>query len=52
MPSGSSPLSVNASVWQTPVWVMLHQHFAGARRFDVDLDDLQRFACGEGDGGA
>jgi glutamate--cysteine ligase len=28
-----------------------HQHFAGARRLDVDLDDLQGFACGEGDGG-
>ena len=29
----------------------LHQHFALLRRGDVDLDDLQRFACGEGDGG-
>jgi hypothetical protein len=29
-----------------------HQHFTGARRFDVDLDDPQRFARGEGDGGA
>ena len=27
------------------------QHFAGLGRGDVDLDDLQRFACGEGNGG-
>ena len=29
-----------------------HQHLARARRFDVDLDDLQGLTCGEGDGGA
>ena len=29
----------------------LHQHFAGLRRRDVDLDDLQRLARFEGDGG-
>ncbi len=30
----------------------LHQHLAGLWRGDVDLHDLQRFARGEGDGGA
>ena len=29
----------------------LHQHFALLRRGDVDLDDLQRLAGTEGDGG-
>ncbi len=29
-----------------------HQHFARARRRDVDLDDLQGLAGGESDGGA
>ena len=28
-----------------------HQHFAGAWRLDIDLDDLQRLARPEGDGG-
>ncbi len=30
----------------------LDQHFALLRRGDVDLDDFQRLAGGEGDGGA
>jgi hypothetical protein len=29
----------------------LDQHFAGARTLEIDLDDLQRLSCLEGDGG-
>ena len=29
-----------------------HQHLAGTRRRDIDLDHLQRLARGKGDGGA
>ena len=52
MPSGSSPRQgerigvADAGVGDPD------QHFALLRRRDVDLDDLQGFACGEGDGGA
>ena len=51
-PSGSSPdererIGVAHAGVRDP-----DQHLALARRLDVDLDDLQRLAGGEGDGGA
>jgi hypothetical protein len=49
-PSGSSPLRVKASVWQTPVWVILTST-SPLGRGDVDLDDLQGFSGFEGNGG-
>jgi hypothetical protein len=35
-----------------PSMADLHQHLAGARRGDIDLDDPQRLTGAEGDGGA
>src|SRR5450830_1933729 len=50
-PSGSAPESVYSSVWQMPVGLHLHHHFACLRPVDFDRLNRQGFARRAGHSG-